>query len=348
MPGLYISNLRSGRLRLLPVAVVLGGAGLAGCGQARQVSKLAPPVSAPMTRQVINAVDAGDGDYQIKVLRARLDADPRDLSARLELAEHYRLAGFPEIALEHCRLACERAPESAEAHLALARMLRAEGQPTAAMRELAGFLEKHDAGVQVWAWLGLLHDETGDWKEGEAAHRKAVALAPGRDDLRNNLGYCLLRQGRGEEAAAEFQAALRINPQSVIARNNLGLAVAGNPADAVLNWQSVSDPASAHNNMAAVLIDAGKFADARREIDLALGYNQMHSAALNNLRLVSRLDGKPAEVALPVAGAAGRFARLRAVLVRKFWRGKAAEAHAAGLQTATGVDNKAADATASR
>ena len=272
-------------------------------------------------------MDAGDGDYDAKVLRAKLLADPQDLKTRLELARHYHRAGYPEIAIEHCRLACERAPESVEAHVALAQnAARRSPERRKPRKELEKFappdglnhldgLNHGDGEVEVWAWLGLLRDESGDWKAGEAAHRKAVALAPGRDDLHNNLGYCLLKQGRKDDAAEEFRAALKINSQSLIARNNLGLALAGNPKEAVLNWQSVADPASAHNNLAVALIESGNYVEARREIDLALSYNQHHSAALKNLRLVSQLDGKAAEITrrcaaqaeLPACAPASRF-----------------------------------------
>ena len=166
----------------------------------------------------MNAVDAGDGDYGIRTLRAKLDADPKDLKSRLELAGRYRDLGFPEVAIEHCRLACERAPDSEEAHLALAKLLRGQGRSDEAARMLGEFAAKRENGAQVWAWLGLLRDDAGDWKSGEEAHRKALALAPDRDDLHNNLGYCLLRQGQEEEAAAEFGAALRLNKNSVVAR----------------------------------------------------------------------------------------------------------------------------------
>jgi Flp pilus assembly protein TadD len=93
----------------------------------------------------------------------------------------------------------------------------------------------------------------------------------------------------------------------VVARNNLGLATVSKPQEAVLHWQSVSDPATAHNNLAALLIEQGKYQEARREIELALGYNRSHSAAIKNLRLVSQLDGKPATA--PPERAPGRWAR---------------------------------------
>jgi Flp pilus assembly protein TadD len=240
-------------------------------------------------------VDAGEGDLEIKALRARLDADPANLTTRLELARRYQQKGFPDIALEHLRLAVERAPESADAAVALATLLRDTGRAADGAASLTAFAAKHQPNLEVWAWLGIMRDDAGDWKGGEAAYREALALAPGHDDLHNNLGYCLLRQGRKNEAESEFRAALQLNPHSVIARNNLGTSLADKPKEAMVHLQSVADPASAHNNVAVALMEAGNYAAARQEIDIALGYNRQNTAALNNLRLLSELDGKPAE-----------------------------------------------------
>jgi tetratricopeptide (TPR) repeat protein len=284
----------------------------AGCAAHRQTAVMTPAASQYVQdRQIVNAVDAGDGDYDLKLLRAQLDADPLNLKARLELAAHYRKLGFPEIATEHCRLACERAPDSDEAHVALAKMLRDSGKPAEGAKVLAAFAAKHErAGVTVWAWLGLLSDETENWEAGEAAYRKAIALAPDRDDLHNNLGYCLLKEDRKKEAAEELRAALRINPRSVIATNNLAAALdEASPKEAVERLQSVTDPATAHSNMAAVLIDAGRYPEARKEIGIALSYNRQHSAALANLALVSQKDGQPAQVRAVTETGRGPWAR---------------------------------------
>ena len=250
-----------------------------------------------MNRQAINAIDAGEGDFQARILRARVEANPADTNARLELARYYQRAGFPEVAVEHLRLACERDPGSSVAHIALAKILRQEQRPVEAASVLRSFSERRQDDVGVLAWLGVLEDEAGNWKAGEAASRRAIALAPNRDDLQNNLGYSLLHQGRKAEAATAFRAALEINPKSAIARNNLGLALAENPREAVLNWQAVEGPASAHNNMAATLIESGRYDEARAEIQTSLNYDPRHAAALNNLKLVSELDGRPAQLA---------------------------------------------------
>jgi Flp pilus assembly protein TadD len=275
------------------------------------------PLPSAMEQQVHNAVDAGEGDFEIKALRARVDADPANLNTRIELARRYQQKGFPDIALEHLRLAVERAPESSDVAVALAKLLRDTGRATDGAAFLTAFAAKHQPNLDVWAWLGILRDDAGDWKGGEAAYREALALAPDHDDLHNNLGYCLLRQGRKNEAESEFRAALQLNPRSVIARNNLGTSLADKPNEAVVHLQSVADPASAHNNVAVALMEAGNYAAARKEIDIALGYNRQHTAALNNLRLLSELDGKPAEFKA-VARPEHRSSRLQGAW-RRLW-----------------------------
>ena len=281
-----------------------------------------PPVRAQQTafeRQIQNAHDAGDGDYQLRVLRQRVAAEPDSVTARLDLATAYRERGYPDIALEMCRLAAARFPESGEVQLALVRALRDLGQRNEAISGLEAFLQAHPQSVpEYYSWMGILRDETGQWVAGEPSLRKAIELAPNQDYLHNNLGYNLLMQKKGAEAAAEFREALRLNPASEVARNNLGMALAGmdDRGEALSNWQSASDAATAHNNLAAVLIENGNYAEARKELELALGYNKAHPAALKNMELVSRLDGNAAT--LPSRQVETRWERWKTGIVRLF------------------------------
>ena len=251
-----------------------------------------------MRRQVINAIDAGDGDIEIRNLRARVAADPEDLKARLELARRYSDLGYPELAVDHCRLAADRFPSSPEVQEMLARSLRRTGLPT----EAASSIEKYLAAAKpatpvLYSWLGVVRDDLKQYQAAEQAHRKAIELDPNKDIFHNNLGNNLLLQGRKDEAAAEFRQALKLNPKSEIARNNLGLAVASQPKEAILVWESGGDPAAAHNNLAVALIEQKRYAEAREELKVALEHRRDYPAALNNLRLISDADGKP--VTLP-------------------------------------------------
>ncbi len=278
--------------------------------------KLPPPQPA-MERQVRNAIDAGDSDYEIKMLRQQMAKDPDNLEVRLALAKRYAALGSPELALEHYRLAAVRFADNGPVHLLLAKALRRAGARSEASHMLETFLAAHPQQSPEYASeLGILLDEQKQWADGEKMHREALALAPKTDYLHNNLGYNLLMQGKNDAAATEFRAALQVNPQSAVARNNLAMALARSTDQTAVNWQSVGDPAAAHNNMAALLIQQGRYADARKELDLALGYNKSYSAALNNLRLVSELDGKPASI--PAKSPQTRWDRVKSGLHKAF------------------------------
>lgn len=307
--------------RSFPHILVLT-AGLTGCAQRSATVHPPVPVVTAMDRQIRNAVDAGDGDYLLRSLRQRMIEHPEDLAVRLDLAHAYEARNFPELALEHYRLAADRFPESADAHLQLARSLHAAHLEADAAGIFGDFLQAHpQRSVAYASWLGILRDDAGDWKAGEAAHREAIEIAVSegqdKDYLHNNLGYCLLKQGRKDEAAVEFRSALALNRGSEIARDNLGIALAEDANAAIVHWQSVSEPAAAHSNMAAVLIEQHKYPEARAEIARALGYNRTHSAALANLKLVSALDGKPATVAA-TASPKGWGARWKLAVQRWF------------------------------
>jgi tetratricopeptide (TPR) repeat protein len=247
-------------------------------------------------REVRGAIDAGDGDLAVRQLRARLVAEPNDLGARLELAAHYEGSAAPDLALEHYRLATERFPSDERAAVRLARALRAQGFAREGAQWLGRFLEKNaEAGFSAYSWAGILHDESGQLIDGEEYHRQATYRAPtAYAFLHNNLGQNLLQQGRPGDAAAEFQKALRLEPRLEIARNNLAIALSADLRTALVHMQSVADPATAHNNLAAVLIEQGRYREARAELNLALGYQPGNAPALRNLALLSELDGLPA------------------------------------------------------
>jgi len=252
------------------VAVAVAALCFTSCTK-RQVAAIAPAVSANRqirNAQTRNAIDAGDGDYQLTRLREKLSAAPSDLTVRLDLAAAYEAKEYRELALDHHRLASAQLPDSPESALRLARTLIAAGCPAKGISAYRDFLAQHTGIAPLYlAWLGIFEDDRGDWKAGEAAHRaslkRALAIHQDRDYLHNNLGFCLPHQGSNAEAAEEFRAALRLNPKSEVARDNLAASLTGNPAKALVHFQSVEGPAAAHNNLAVLLIERGKYPESK-------------------------------------------------------------------------------------
>src|ERR1017187_1200126 len=170
--------------RYLPALVAAGAAFSLSCVHQTRVSGTAPLSN--WDRQVRNAVDAGDGDAQLRALREKVAAEPDNISVRLELAQAYGERGYHEVSLEISRLAVARFPQSGEAQLALVRDLRQVNRRNEAITSLESFLQAHpDSGAGYYSWLGILRDESGLWPLGEPAHRKALELAPAIDYLHN-------------------------------------------------------------------------------------------------------------------------------------------------------------------
>jgi Flp pilus assembly protein TadD len=275
----------------------------------RQVQTASQPSThtkthAMMMRQIENAVDLGDGDAEARRWRQRLAANAGDLDARIALAKLYAGRGLPDLAIEHYRLAAELNPDLPGVTLLLAKALRDMKEPAEASRVVAAFVSRHPK--ESWELLslqGILEDEQGRIKQGEASYRAALAIDTSQTSLHNNLGYNLLLQGHAEAAAEEFRKAIAIDPHSVIAHNNLGTALmfarSGKSEQAFAEWRKSGDPAAAHNNLAAVFMEQGHYPEARQELASAFQLRPDYPAALKNLRLVAAADGGPATPPAP-------------------------------------------------
>ena len=252
-----------------------------------------------MSRQVQNAVDAGEGDLELRQLRQRLAANADDLDARILLARLYLRHGLPDVALEHQRFAARQFPDSAIAALELAKNLRQSSQNDEAIKVVANFSAKHPgASWEILSLQGILEDERGDLAAGEQSYRAALAIDANRSALHNNLGYNLLLQGKPQDAAGEFRRAIELDPRSQIAHNNLGAALiaAKAPTEALAEWQRTSGLAAAHNNLAAVWIEQGHYPEARAELNAALQAKPDFPPAIANLKLIAARDGKPSTI----------------------------------------------------
>jgi Flp pilus assembly protein TadD len=253
-----------------------------------------------MVRQAKNAADAGDGDLELRRLRQFLAANPKNPDARVLLARYYEAHGYPDLALEHYRLAAAQFPESSVIAISLAKTLRGMGEPAEAVRTLQEYAARQPR--PNWGILsleGILEDEQGNHSAAENAHRAAVAAAPEQSDLHNNLGYNLLAQTRMEAAIEEFRRAVELDPKSDIAHNNLAAALARSGSatrEAIAEWSRSTGQAEAHNNMAAVLIDQGRYDEARAELAAALSMEPGLGAATSNLQLLAEKDGRPAAI----------------------------------------------------
>ena len=96
--------------------------------------------------------------------------------------------------------------------------------------------------VLLLTTLGLLTwRQTGIYRDYETLFRETLARNPGSALVHNNLGVMLMSTGRIPEATTEFEAAVRLEPDSPDFHDNLGLALASMPGrlpDAIVEYQT--------------------------------------------------------------------------------------------------------------
>ncbi|MCL6545348.1 MAG: tetratricopeptide repeat protein, partial [Bryobacteraceae bacterium] len=142
--------------------------------------------------------------------------------------------------------------------------------------------------------LGVLSwQQSGAYRDVEALYRQTLARNPAAFFVRLNLGSERFKQGRVEEAAEEFEQAVRLKPDSAEALENLGNALAALPgrlpeAVATLRKAIEYNPRSAeiHNNLGLALLSLpGHQEEAAAAFRRAIQLKPDFAPAHNNLGL---------------------------------------------------------------
>ncbi len=256
-----------------------------------------------LERQAAGAFDPLIGDRRVGLLNARLRLDPQDAEARVELGQIYEQYSVDELALEQFTRALNLQPDNLPAVRGLARVAGHKAQWAAEAVPLArAFLSRHPKDVPAIGALGSLLDAAGDLAGAEAAYRSALGLEPSAAYLHNNLGFNLMLQNRMTEAVSEFRRALELDPHSMVTHNNLGIALAqsGRREAALKEFIAAgADRATAHNNLAAILLEQNLLEESRAELLQALSARSFFPEALENFKLVLERDRE--RHALPAA-----------------------------------------------
>jgi tetratricopeptide (TPR) repeat protein len=125
------------------------------------------------------------------------------------------------------------------------------------------------------------------WRDGESLWTRALACTSDNFLAYNNRGSLLLKNGRTDEAVADFRSALAIRSDLALAHNNLGLALAarGEPRAAICEYENAlaidRDYVDAHFNLAEALSKqgdpAGALAHYTRAVETRPGYAEAHN-----------------------------------------------------------------------
>jgi len=149
------------------------------------------------------------------------------------------------------------------------------------------------AAVAVRAW-----DQIGVWRNSFTLFDHAVAVTRNNYLAHDNRGHHLAKEGKYEEAMADYRRALAINPAYLNANNNLGHALQqlGRPAEAVPFFRAAlkanPDHLEVRNNLANALSDLGQLAEAMEHYEFVLARKPRHGNALNGSGVVLAMQNQ--------------------------------------------------------
>ena len=157
------------------------------------------------------------------------------------------------------------------------------------------------AGAAVLVVVGsavAAHGQVQYWRDSETLWRRALAVTTLNHRAHAGLAEVLARQGKTDEAIAEYREALRIVPAQADWRNNLGLLYVekGMVMEAMGQFAIATrlQPglADAHNNLGAMLARAGRTKEAIAAYTEAIRLRPSNGLAHHNLSLALALEGR--------------------------------------------------------
>jgi Flp pilus assembly protein TadD/mono/diheme cytochrome c family protein len=153
--------------------------------------------------------------------RRALGLDAANLQALMGLAGMELEAGETRSAVERLRQAVRVGPASAEAHEQLARAMAQSGDQDGALAELRTAARLRPEDPLLHSALSQVLAAAGSLEQAIEEQRIALKLLENDADGWNNLGVLEARTGQSGAARADFEHALRLQPDLALARANL-------------------------------------------------------------------------------------------------------------------------------
>jgi protein O-GlcNAc transferase len=283
--------------------------------------------------QAWNLHQAGSYSQAEQLYREALRADPSHADSWCFLGAACQAQGKIVDAEMYFRRAAQLLPSHPSALNCLGVVLAQQGrhQEAGSIFQQLALRQPQDAGV--FNNLGLVRAQEGRWQEAIAHYRQALAIQPDFDMAQKNLNHALqmvgqvsqsagsydglvreanahndrgvelAKQGRIEEAAAEFERALQLRPTDAKAHSNLGNIhyYRGEYDEAIARYRRAvelkPEYCEAHSNLGNLLLLKGRFDEALASCREAVRINPDFPGAYLNLGNALREKSQPEESA---------------------------------------------------
>lgn len=205
------------------------------CGCYRQAIALQPGFADAWNNLVETLLRQGNVAAARQACREACAADPASANLRSRLAVTLMDGGYGEAAEGLLREACSLDPACLEARVNLGFLLRQRGRAQEAREVLAQAAGLAPASPEVRLNLGLTYMDTGQADLALEHYLQGLAVAPAHAGLLNAAGVALQASLRPEEADACYRKSLAVDQTNEEARSNLAtlLLEQGRQAEAV-------------------------------------------------------------------------------------------------------------------
>ena len=185
--------------------------------------------------------------------------------------------------------------QEADVQIAFARAAEQQGDFEGAMAAYTQAIRKDQKRFDACIRLAILHDRLGQFKESDSLYRQALEMHPADPDIFSDMGYSFYLQRRWAEADRCLKQALAIKPDHPRAHNNLALLKVrdGRIDEALAEFRKGGGtPCQAHCNLAFALALEGRLDDAQGQYKLALTAEPNSPLAKEQLRKLEKLAAR--------------------------------------------------------
>lgn len=197
-------------------------------GESEEPQVAAPPPSAKVSSDVIMLAQKALAEQRLQdaevLLERLLLTDPTNLEARLLRGEVILAKGRPNQAMSVFSGLQDFPEVEARARQGLGIALLLTGAPEPAVDHLKAAVDEDPTLWRAWNALGSYYDSREDWGDAIDAYAMALAERPNDAMILNNRGFSYFMQGDLDEAIADLQRAIRLDPKLKPAQVNLRLA----------------------------------------------------------------------------------------------------------------------------